>query len=184
MKVTLLLEIFSKFWGQSKRKFTEQKFKKNHKILNSNNFEILIGKNDAVRCDIYQTREIQEFLDPINRGFADDLDPRWGDFSNKDNKLATNTFKLLSLSGIKFAEAKWRFAKYKIYWGNECVKSELHDTPNMLMRSIARRTRASVPYLMPFKCNSNTYDCVRLGLLSYIRSIRCNVTFTIALRDF
>ncbi|KAK9300769.1 hypothetical protein QLX08_006634 [Tetragonisca angustula] len=79
---------------------------------------------------------------------------RRSDFSNKDSQLLSFVF----LSNEICRTLLICDAKHKICWGNECVVSALHDTPNMLMRSIARRTRTSVPYLMPFKYNSNTFD--------------------------
>lgn len=68
--------------------------------------------------------------------------------------------------------------RQRIFRLGQRVKSDSHDTPNMLMRSATRRTRASVPYLIPFKYNSNAFDRVHLSLLLYIR---CNVTFAIVL---
>lgn len=68
--------------------------------------------------------------------------------------------------------------RQRIFRLGQRVKSHSHDIPNMLMRSAARRTRASVPYLIPFKYNSNASDRVHLSLLLYIR---CDVTFAIVL---
>lgn len=77
-----------------------------------------------------------------------------------------------------FDDFEFPVERRRIFWLGQRVKSDSHDTPNMLMRSAARRTRASVPYLIPFKYNSNAFDRLHLSLLLYIR---CNVTFAIVL---
>lgn len=77
-----------------------------------------------------------------------------------------------------FNDFEFPVERQRIFRLGQRVKSDSHDTPNMLMRSAARRTRASVPYLIPFKYNSNAFDRVHLSLLLHIR---CNVTFAIVL---
>lgn len=107
------------------------------------------------------------------------LDSKW-DRSAK--VVAWLTLKMNTNDGKKFSMilnfTRAAVERQRIFRLGQRVKSDSHDTPNMLMRSAARRTRASVPYLIPFKYNSNAFDRVHLSLLLYIR---CNVTFAIVL---